>query len=190
MGRIFLTSDTHFCHDREFLYKPRGFNSIYEMNEAIVKNWNSVVNWDDEVYLLGDVMLNDDEKGMECLSRLNGQIHIIIGNHDTDNRLMKYIYSPNVVSIQSIAHYKYNGYHFYLSHYPTLCGNYDERYSLKRRLINLCGHSHTQNWGQDLDKGLIYHCELDAHNNQPVLIDKIITDMLEWVELKNVQSEE
>ena len=31
--RIFVTSDTHFCHDNEFLWKARGFESIHDMNE-------------------------------------------------------------------------------------------------------------------------------------------------------------
>ena len=25
---IYLTSDTHFCHNKDFLYEPRGFQSI------------------------------------------------------------------------------------------------------------------------------------------------------------------
>ena len=35
---IYLTSDTHFCHNKDFLYEPRGFQSIEEHDEAIVKN--------------------------------------------------------------------------------------------------------------------------------------------------------
>ena len=76
MGRIFVTSDTHFGHDRKFLYSPRGFKSIQEHDEAIIQNWNSVVEPDDTVYHLGDVMLGDNEHGMECLKRLNGNIII------------------------------------------------------------------------------------------------------------------
>ena len=34
---VFFTSDTHFCHDRGFVYEPRGFKNIEEMNEAIAK---------------------------------------------------------------------------------------------------------------------------------------------------------
>lgn len=35
----------------------------------------------------------------------------------------------------------------------------------------------TQDKFQDFNKGLIYHVELDAHNNKPVLIDNIIEDI-------------
>ena len=41
----------------------------------------------------------------------------------------------------------------------------------------MCGHQHSKNKFSDMDKGLIYHCEVDAHNCYPVLIDNIIKDM-------------
>ena len=44
-------------------------------------------------------------------------------------------------------------------------------------MISLCGHSHSQDAFADWDKGLIYHVELDAHNNFPVSIDSIIKDI-------------
>lgn len=43
MGNTYFTSDTHFGHNKEFVFKERGFNSVEEMNAAIIKNWNSVV---------------------------------------------------------------------------------------------------------------------------------------------------
>ena len=45
--KIWLSSDFHFCHDREFIYKPRGFESVEEMNAAIVENWNKNVSNED-----------------------------------------------------------------------------------------------------------------------------------------------
>jgi calcineurin-like phosphoesterase family protein len=72
---------------------------------------------------------------------------------------------------------KYNGYRFYLSHYPTIVSNYDDDKPLKKRTINLCGHTHTNNKFADINKGLIYHCELDAHNCTPVSLDQVILDM-------------
>ena len=61
--KIWFTSDTHFGHDKEFLYGPRGFASIGQHDWEIIRNWNSVVGPDDEVYHLGDMMLIDNEKG-------------------------------------------------------------------------------------------------------------------------------
>ena len=37
MSKIFLTSDSHFNHNKDFIYERRGFNSIEEMNEKIIE---------------------------------------------------------------------------------------------------------------------------------------------------------
>ena len=70
MGKIYFTSDTHFCHNKDFCYEPRGFKTIEEMNEKIFNNWNSIVTDEDDVYHLGDIMLNDDIQGMMYLENL------------------------------------------------------------------------------------------------------------------------
>lgn len=177
---IYLTSDTHFCHDKSFLYEPRGFSSVSEMNQAIVKNWNKTVGKDDDVYHLGDVMLNNNAEGARLLHQLNGRIHIILGNHDTDARVDIFNDSYNVVEVCYGRPLKYEGYHFFLSHYPTITSNFDHGKPLKARVINLCGHSHTSNPFQDWDKGIIYHVELDAHRNTPVSIDDCLSDIKYW----------
>lgn len=172
MGQIYVTSDLHFCHNRGFLYTPRGFNSIEEANETIVKNYNSVVNPDDEIYLLGDLMLNDNEKGMELLKQLKGKIHIVFGNHDTDTRKNLYKTLPNVVEVGDALRFKYCGYHFYCSHYPTLTGNL-EKESLKKMEINLFGHTHQKDEFYE-DRPYMFHVGLDSNNNYPVNIKTII----------------
>ena len=174
---IYVTSDLHFCHNKPFLYEPRGFISIQEMNEAIIRNWNSVVDDFDLVYVLGDLMLNDNELGRKCFNQLKGNKVIIIGNHDTDTRVEMYKTLRGVVDIVYAQQFKYNGYHFLACHYPTLTANHDYDKPLNHRLISLCGHTHTKDKFLDWDKGYIYHCELDAHNNYPVSLDQIIEDI-------------
>ena len=154
MGKIFITSDLHFCHNKSFLYSPRGFKDEFEMNSAIIKNWNATVSSDDTVYVLGDLMLCNDDVGLDCIRRLKGKLHIIIGNHDTDTRIAKYKELYNVESVEYGARLKYGGYIFYMSHYPTLCSNFDCGKPLHRQVINLCGHSHTQDKWQDWDINL------------------------------------
>ena len=137
MGKIFLTSDTHFGHDREFLWGPRGFISHVEHDRQVIENWNSIVEPDDIVYHLGDVMLGDTEYGMSCLAQLNGHIKIIRGNHDTDRRWALYATLPNVELIGWAEVIKYKKYQFYLSHHPTITSNLDKAPYLKMHLINL-----------------------------------------------------
>ena len=183
MSNIFITSDTHFCHDKPFIYKVRGYDSVEEMNEAIIEHWNKKVKPDDIVYHLGDVMLNDTAKGIQCLRRLNGKIYILTGNHDTATKIQQYVnISPNILHLGYVTMIHYNKCSFYLSHYPTLTSNLDIEKPLNRRVINLCGHSHTMDKFSDWDKGLIYHCEQDAHFCEPVNMEEIYNDIVKKLE--------
>lgn len=180
MPKIWLTSDLHFCHDRGFIYEPRGFNSVDEHNKTIVSNWNKVVSEDDDVYVLGDLMLNDNETACEYIKQLNGRIHIVRGNHDTDARWAIYTSLPNVVELcgwSTMIHYR--KYHFYLSHFPTLTGNL-EKESLHQCTLNVFGHTHDRERFYE-DRPYMYNVALDAHNNTPVLLDDIIEEMKEKV---------
>lgn len=180
INKIFITSDWHFNHDKSFLYEPRGFTSIEEMNQQIIANYNSLVGSQDICYCLGDCCLGGPDSlfiNKTFIEQLNGYKYIIIGNHCTEKRIEMYKTCNNTEVVGYANVIKYNKYHFYLSHYPTVTSNYDVDKPLKARVINLCGHTHTKNKFQDIDKGLIYHCELDAHNNFPVLLDDIIEDM-------------
>lgn len=182
---IFFTSDTHFCHRQEFLWGPRGFSNVEEMNEAIIERWNKVVKPGDIVYHLGDTMLNDNEKGIECFKRLNGQIFIIWGNHDTENR-------TNAL-FEACRHKLLGGWYafvikhgkqsIYLSHYPTLTSNFDQKH-FSQHVINLHGHSHQQENWLDPSNPFMYHVGLDSHNCTPVHIDEVIADIRNrWNEL-------
>lgn len=174
---IYITSDLHFGHDREFVYGPRGFKNIAEHDEAIIERWNSIVQPEDEVYILGDLMLGDNKHGIECLSRLNGVKNFIRGNHDTDKRLPLYMdeQTANIAYCGDATTLKYRGYHFYLSHYPTYTGNL-EKESLKQMTLNLYGHTHQQtNFFED--RPYMYHVGVDSHDCYPVALDDIIEEM-------------
>jgi len=180
MSKIFITSDTHFGQDKDFIWGKRGFNSVDEMNSKIIQNWNNVVSPEDTVYHLGDVMLGDTEKGIHCLEQLNGKIHIVWGNHCTNTRKELYKTCHNVVESCGFATIiKHKGYTFYLSHYPTITSNYDVDKPLKSRVINLAGHSHVFDPYSDWDKGLIYHVEMETNNCTPWDLDIIIKNIKE-----------
>lgn len=183
MSNIWITSDWHFCHSKDFIYKPRGFSSFEEMNAAIIERHNTVVQPEDEVYCLGDCMLENNEKGLECIKALNGKIHIIRGNHDSNTRAELYKSCNNVVEVCDGKYLKAGKQSFFLSHFPSITTNSDTDKPLSRRMINLCGHSHTSNKFLDFEKGLIYHCEVDAHNCTPINIENILNDIKTNIEV-------
>ena len=176
MSNIFITSDTHFGHDREFIWGPRGFTNHVDHDNKIIENWNSVVQSDDIVYHLGDVILGDNEYGISCLKQLRGNIKILAGNHDTKTRITLYNQLDNVEVIGLADLIKYRKYTFYLSHYPTLTANLDEGAPLKAKVINLFGHMHQQS-NFYMDNPAMYHVGVDSHNCYPVLLDTIIEDI-------------
>ena len=183
---IWISSDLHLFHTKPFLYEPRGFNDVLNMNKTIIDNFNSVVAPDDDLFLLGDLLLGGStslEDGLGLLTWLNGKLHLVRGNHDSDKRWAAYKTLPNVVEMENAIFLKYNKYHFYLSHFPTICSNYDDK-GLKHCMIGLCGHTHTKDPFLNMDKGLIFHTEVDTNNCYPWLLDDIIEKTKEYLDNK------
>ena len=170
---IFFTSDTHFCHDKPFIYEARGYKNVQEMNEDIIKKWNSVVSTNDTVFHLGDVMLGKDAVGISCLNRLNGHIHIIAGNHDTASRIKLYSKQPNVEEVSFCQRWKYDGKEIWLSHYPLCLANQNEYC----RYYNFFGHTHQTSAITEDNFINSYNVGMDAHNCCPISIDQIFKEM-------------
>ncbi len=87
--KVWFTSDLHFWHKNICKYCDRPYESIEEMNQGIVDNWNSVVKEDDTVFVLGDLGFCGIEKLRHLMSQLKGKIFLIQGNHDSDKVVNK-----------------------------------------------------------------------------------------------------
>lgn len=83
MSKTWFVSDTHFGHTNIITYENRPFADTHEMNETIIKNWNSVVAKDDIVWFLGDLALGNKDNVKALVSRLRGNKRMIRGNHDS-----------------------------------------------------------------------------------------------------------
>lgn len=162
---IYFTSDLHFNHDRAFIYEPRGFKTVDEMNETLIKNWNETISPYDSVYILGDFFLGTDKEYIhKAIDRLNGTIHLIIGNHDTPAKLNEYKETKVIVEgYADILSYKKQN--FYLSHYPTLTATLES--NPDRAIINLFGHTHSKEKFYE-DRPYMYNVSVDANDNRPV----------------------
>lgn len=80
--REFVIADTHFNHANIIKYEDRPFNTVEEMNGALINNWNSIVKERDKIYVLGDFAFGNLEYIEELISNLNGYKVLIMGNHD------------------------------------------------------------------------------------------------------------
>ena len=185
MSEIYFVSDLHMMHDKPFLFEPRGFSNTEEMCETIVENWNKVVKPDDIVYDLGDMALSNVEQAVKYIKKLNGKHFWIRGNHDSDNKV-QYITDycwDQVYYIGWAEVLKYNKYRLYLSHYPTLTANYDEK-KFSQHLIALHGHVHSKTPWINPRNPFMYDVGMDAHNCTPVHIDEVLTDIRQrWNEI-------
>jgi calcineurin-like phosphoesterase family protein len=79
---VYFTSDTHFSHRGIIDYCERPYTSVEEMDEALIKNWNSIVGQNDTIYHMGDFSFCGLTRTREILAQLNGHKILIRGNHD------------------------------------------------------------------------------------------------------------
>ena len=132
MSVVRYYSDPHF-HHRNMAIK-RGFKDENEMNEHIVKQWNSVVSKKDVTYILGDITMK--KNNYEILNRLNGIKKVILGNHDEPQHvphLLKYV--NNVCALKYLKHKEFGN--IILSHAPIHPQELEYRFN-----VNIHGHVH------------------------------------------------
>jgi calcineurin-like phosphoesterase family protein len=109
--KYFFTSDTHYSHRNIIKYCNRPFADSDEMNEAMIRNWNSVVGHSDIVYHVGDVAFEKDERKLDnLLIRLNGEKHLIMGNHDKNfNKWQRHFRSRSQIGVVHVPPEANNG---------------------------------------------------------------------------------
>ena len=81
---IFFTSDTHYGHAKILEYCNRPFPDADTMDKIMIERWNAVVRPEDYVFHLGDFAMGSNlaERTAAIRKRLNGDITIVLGNHD------------------------------------------------------------------------------------------------------------
>lgn len=119
----YFISDLHFGHKNVLSFDNRPFRTIEEHDRALVSNWNRTVSDSDRVYLLGDVSWHNPQKTIEIVKSLNGEKHLIVGNHDkkaVKNSAFRSLF-------EEIKDYKElplpDGKGIALCHYPIPCFN-------------------------------------------------------------------
>ena len=132
----FFTSDSHFFHRNIITYCHRPFESIEQMNDALITNWNSVVPKNVVVFHLGDFCFGDAKQWNELLDRLHGRIYLCLGNHD-----IRHLNRPFMQRFAGVSHEMYirvDRQPIILNHYPFLSFGGKEDWGWQ-----LFGHIHT-----------------------------------------------
>ncbi len=131
-------SDTHFGHSNVIEFDGRPFASVEEMDRVMIELWNSRVQPDDHVYIIGDVCFRNEKPEEWYLERLSGHKHLIQGNHDgkliQNAKAMSYF-----ESVDKMNHINDNGRAICMCHYPLA-----EWYRMQRGTWHVYGHIHNR----------------------------------------------
>ena len=176
-SNLFLTSDSHFNHANIIKFCNRPFDSVEEMNETLISNWNNTVPKDGIVFHLGDFAFGGSEVWHKILSRLNGQIHLILGNHDLKN--FRQGYADSFASVQEQLTIDIGKKKVILTHFPLLC--YHGTWGTEMNVWNLMGHVHTlssNNSGKDFERlqylfPTQYDVGVDFNNYTPISFQEV-----------------
>lgn len=169
--KTFLISDTHFMHSNILKYCNRPFKDVEEMNQEIIKRWNSVVSKNDIVYHLGDFAFGNLDYISDIVLKLNGRIRLILGNHDSYNP-NKYIECGfDRVYDKPIIYSDY----FILSHRPI------EWIDETGVFANIYGHIHNDSRYQWVT-ARSFNVSADVLNFTPIEFNKVVEMMKQMEE--------
>ena len=183
---IYITSDLHLGHEK--VAKLRGFNSVQAHDELVINRWNCHVRGNSPiVYVLGDVMMGDRDRGRKLLKCLRGELHLILGNHDraapNNKNGHRHIEAMGDAwaSVTTSASISYNGQKFLMSHYPYDGDSQEESRFDQWRLRDLGtpllhGHVHSDEVVTYSNLGTPqFHVGLDAWKLAPAPLSHIGT---------------
>lgn len=158
---IYFTSDNHFGHTSIIKFCNRPYKDVEEMNEAMIKNWNSVVTPKDQVWHIGDFSFADEKTTANIARRLNGHKFLVAGNHD-NIRVLAPLFEQHYL-YHEIKHEKQL---IVLCHYAFRIWNKSHYGSW-----NLYGHSHgTLPEPDDL---LSMDVGVDSNNYTPISFEQV-----------------
>lgn len=133
MPQVWFTSDMHFGH--QLLADIRGFDSVAQMDETLVEQWNACVGETDHVYHLGDFAFGNADYVRAIARNLRGKMFFVRGNHDHTFPRQTKNYAVDMLA--DLTFRKINGQKVVLCHYPMLVWQ-----DSKKSAWMLHGHCH------------------------------------------------
>lgn len=168
-SKVFFISDFHARHKNIIKFCGRPWSNKEEMTEALINNWNSVISPDDIVFNLGDFIWSGSYGAI--IPKLNGHIHLILGNHD---RHINPTWEKYLAGIHEQLTLLIDNKIVYLNHFPYLC--------FPENAYQLFGHVHLskiKNDGQDFQR-----CKYLLPNQYDVGVDFNNFKPISWKEVK------
>jgi calcineurin-like phosphoesterase family protein len=161
----YFTSDTHFGHRGIIRWARRPFTDTKKMNEHMIRRWNETVAPTDVVWHLGDFGFHSEAAELDpVLAELNGEINVVLGNHDYNPDLESFAYW-RITSFQNYKELRLEGQDIVLCHYPL-----SEWNGSFNGAWHLYGHAHNQ-WPQSRWKRL--DVGVDGHDFRPWSMDEL-----------------
>lgn len=160
MRKIFFTGCLHFGHSKIIGYCNRPFNTLQEMDDELIHNWNITINKNDIIYVLGDFAWKHWDK---YANRLKGIKYLIKGNHDKRSNKF-YIESCGFNSVSMLLNIRINKQPITLCHYAMRV--WDKSHF---NAWHLYSHSH----GRLRPMGKSYDIGVDNNSFFPISFEKI-----------------
>ena len=158
-----FTADTHFGHESIIRLARRPFADVEEMDRVLVERWNAVVAPGDVIWHLGDFCYRASHGPEHYRRQLNGRIHLIEGNHDSQT--VKH-HGGLFLSVDKFREIESEGEHLLLCHYPMR-----EWPGAWRGAWHLFGHVHGRL--EQAPHGLSLDVGVDVHGFAPVRIARL-----------------
>lgn len=79
---LWFTADLHLGHENIIKFSKRPYQSVDEMDQALLDNWNECVKETDDIVVIGDLAFFQASNLKRWMNQANGNKFLIRGNHD------------------------------------------------------------------------------------------------------------
>lgn len=159
--KVWVWSDQHFFHKNIIAFSERPYESVDQMNEHMLANYNEYVGENDICIWGGDVGFGGNGAINELLEQCNGYKILIVGNHDFKKKNVRLLNFDETHLIYTVD---YPDVSMVFTHYPM--------FNVPWPWVNVHGHLHAfpnPHSGHGLHINM--NCEVQGY--KPRLLDDI-----------------
>lgn len=166
---VFVWSDLHLGHDRDFIWGPRGFDCVEEHDQVLTRLWETTLNENSTIFILGDIMFghNAHERLIQFFKRVPfHRCYLMPGNHHAGFKQLLDDAEPNLEwihldrgpqrHVQFLPNYveaRIDGLFYVMSHYPILSANRQGKHDFGGMLHGHChGNLHRDDFAKEIYK--------------------------------------